>query len=50
MIYQYQDIEEIHLINIAGEIEFGKKDKWGISLQAAYENAMKYGLRFNYKF
>lgn len=35
---------------IAGEIEFGKKDKWGISLQAAYENAMKYGLRFNYKF
>lgn len=35
---------------VAGEIEFGKKDKWGVSLGASYENVMKYNLRFNYKF
>lgn len=35
---------------LEGEVEFGKKDKWGVALGVAYENAMKYQLRFNYKF
>lgn len=37
-------------LKVGGEVEIGKKDRYGVTFGATYDRAMKYSLRFNYKF
>ncbi|WP_288847359.1 autotransporter domain-containing protein [uncultured Sneathia sp.] len=37
-------------LKVGGEVEIGKKDRYGVTFGATYDRSMKYSLRFNYKF
>jgi fusobacterium outer membrane protein family len=37
-------------LKVGGEVEIGKRDRYGVTFGATYDRAMKYSLRFNYKF
>ena len=37
-------------LKVGGEVEIGKKDRYGVTFGATYDRAIKYSLRFNYKF
>ena len=36
-------------LKVGGEVEIGKKDRYGVTFGATYDRSMKYSLRFNYK-